>query len=450
MRQMRPVLWTKGVLLSPQHLQTQDRFLEDLLEFQLSTLTFCPWGFHRLEVDREQLAGGTFAISSAAGIFPDGLPFDMPGSDPTPAPKLLEGLWEQDQQALHLHLAIPEYRYGGHNVSGPLRDRDTRYRAEELLRRDETTGLSEKPIQVARKNFRILAEGESLEGSTVLRVARLTRAPGGGYQLDARFAPPLIDIQANEYLMAIARRLVEILSTRSTTLAGMRRQKNQSLAEFGIADVASFWLLYTVNTYLPQFRHLYETRRGHPSELYTTMLALAGALTTFSQTIHPRDLPPYEHDDLAACFSRLDEIVRELLETVVPSNTVSLPMKLVQPSVYAAALDQERYLTAPQIFVAFGVEGRPPDIAQRAPQLLKVAAAAQLDRLIRQALPGIALTHVPNPPSAVPVKLDFHYFLVQKSGPEWDAVVRARNLAVYVPSELPEPQLELVVLLPKA
>ena len=48
MRQMQPVLWTKGVLLSPQHLQTQDRFLEDLIQFQLSGLTYCPWGFHRL------------------------------------------------------------------------------------------------------------------------------------------------------------------------------------------------------------------------------------------------------------------------------------------------------------------------------------------------------------------------------------------------------------------
>jgi hypothetical protein len=84
------------------------------------------------------------------------------------------------------------------------------------------------------------------------------------------------------YLRAGARRLVESLPTRRTTLSGTRRQKNQSLAEFGIADVASFWLLYTINTYLPQFRHIYETKRGHPSDLYTTLLALAGALTTFS------------------------------------------------------------------------------------------------------------------------------------------------------------------------
>ena len=68
MRQLQPVLWTKGVLLNPQHLQTQDRFLEDSIEFQLSTLTVFPYGFSQLAVDREALAGGAFALSSAAGI----------------------------------------------------------------------------------------------------------------------------------------------------------------------------------------------------------------------------------------------------------------------------------------------------------------------------------------------------------------------------------------------
>src|SRR4030095_17192961 len=52
MRQLQPVLWTKGVLLSPQHLQLQDRFFEDSLNFQLSSLTFSPWGLLRLAVAR--------------------------------------------------------------------------------------------------------------------------------------------------------------------------------------------------------------------------------------------------------------------------------------------------------------------------------------------------------------------------------------------------------------
>src|SRR5437763_4572185 len=401
MRQTQPVLWTKGVLLSPQHFQTQDRFLEDLLEFQLSSLVFSPWGFGRLEIAREALASGSFAIAGAAGIFPDGLLFDMPLSDPTPPPKQLEGAFSPDQETLDVYLAIPEYRYGGHNVSAAQRDRDTRYRAEELLRRDETTGRSERPIQVARKNVRIVFEGESTEGSTVLRVARLTRSVTGDYQLDTQFIPPLIDIEASEYLMSIARRLIEILSSKSSQLSGMRRQRNQSLADFGIADVASFWLLYTINSYLPPLRHVYETRRGHPAALFETMLALAGSLSTFSMKIQPRDLPSYEHDDLGACFGKLDSQVRELLETVVPENTVSIPLKVVQPSVHAAALDQDKYLSAPQLFLALSAAGavRANELVQRVPSLLKISAAGQLARLIRQALPCITLTYVPAPPS---------------------------------------------------
>jgi type VI secretion system protein ImpJ len=84
---MQPVLWTKGFLLSPQHFQTQDWFLEDLLEFQLSALAFCPWGFQRLDIDREALASGTFALSSASGILPDGLLSDMPLSEASPLRK---------------------------------------------------------------------------------------------------------------------------------------------------------------------------------------------------------------------------------------------------------------------------------------------------------------------------------------------------------------------------
>jgi type VI secretion system protein ImpJ len=446
---MQPVLWTKGVLLSPQHFQTQDRFLEDLLEFQLAALAFSPWGFQRLEVDREALASGTFALSAASGAMPDGLLFDMPLSESAPPPKPLEGAFGPDQDALDVYLGIAEYRYGGHNVSGLDRERDARYRAEELLRRDETTGQAERPIQVARRNFRILFAGESFDGTIALRVARITRT-AAGYQLDSRFVPPLIDIQASDYVMAIARRLVEILSTKSTALASTRRQKNQSLAEFGIADVASFWLLYTINTFFPELRHIYETRRGHPETLYRAMLGLTGALTTFSGTIHPRDLPAYEHDNLSACFTKLDTQLRDLLETVVPATTVSLPMRLVQPSIYAAALDQEKYLAAPQIYLAVSVEGRSTDVPVRGASLLKVSAAGQLETLIRQALPGVPMTYVPNPPSTVAMKLNFHYFLLQKSGAEWEGIARARNVAAYAPAELVNPQLELVIVLPKS
>jgi len=46
--------------------------------------------------------------------------------------------------------------------------------------------------------------------------------------------------------------------------------------------------------------------------------------------------------------------------------------------------------------------------------------------------------------------LNFQYFSINQSGVAWEAVIRARNLAAYVPGDFPAPQLELIVLLPEA
>jgi len=449
MSQMQKVLWTKGVLLTPQHLQSQDRFLEELVRFQVSSMTFSPWGFARLEIDREALAAGELGIASASGIFPDGLPFDIPGSEPSPPPRPIEDHWITDATVLHAWLAVPELRFGGYNVSTNAIDRHTRYVAEVVARRDENTGLAENPIQVARKNLRLLFEREAIEGHVTIPLARIVRGAAGAFQLDPAYVPPLIDISASEHLMAVARRIVEVLSAKSTSLSGARRQRSKGLADFGVADVANFWLLYTVNTWLPEFRHLYETRHGHPEQLYAAMVGLAGALTTFSTTIHPRDLPGYAHSDLTDRFRRLDEILRELLETVVPSNHVSLPLQLTEKGFYATAIDQDRYLQGSRMYLAVSSVAKSADIVQKAPQLMKISSADRIDRLIKRALPGLQMQYIQNPPSALPVRLDYQYFELDLRGEDWDAIKVARNLSAYVPTGLPDAKLELIILLPE-
>jgi type VI secretion system protein ImpJ len=450
MRQLRPVIWAKGTFLTPQHLQTQDRFIESTFQFRLEALNFRPWGFADLRIRHEALAEGNFAVARAVGIFPDGLPFEIPDSDPAPPPKPLAPFFDAEQQSVDVYLAIPSERERGLNVSVTKQNADTRYLSEVVDVRDENTGAGEKPIQFARKNFRLLVEGESREGSVALRMARVRRTPAGTFEVDTTFIPPLLNIAANDYLLSLLRRLVEILAAKSSILAGKRRQKSQNLADFTSADIANFWLLYTVNNHFPVLRHIYETRKGHPDSAFRLLTSLAGALTTFSMKIQPRDLPTYEHNELSNCFTDLDEKLRELLETVVPSNYVTLPLKLVQPQVYATTIDDDKYLVGTKMYLAVAAEMPEADLMRRAPQLIKVCSATQIDQLIRQALPGIQMTHLPKPPGAIPVKLAYQYFSLNQSGPVWDAIGRSRNLGAYVPGEIPKPQLELVILLPQA
>ncbi|HXA56053.1 MAG TPA: type VI secretion system baseplate subunit TssK, partial [Candidatus Acidoferrum sp.] len=307
-----------------------------------------------------------------------------------------------------------------------------------------------KPIQVARKNFRILTAAESREGSSALRAARIRKSPAGMFEIDSTFVPPLVDVAASDYLMGIVRRLCEILAAKSSILAGGRRQKSQSLADFTAADIANFWLLYTVNNHFPLLRHIYETKKGHPENVFCILNSLAGALTTFSMKIQPRDLPLYDHDDLSSCFTDLDEKLRTLLETVVPSNFVSLPLKLASPSIYATPVDDDKYLVDTRMYLAVSAEMNEADLIKRGPTLIKVGSATQVELLVRQALPGITLTHMPKPPGAIPIKLNYQYFSLNQSGAAWEGVGKARSLAAYVPGDIKNPQIELVILLPQA
>jgi type VI secretion system protein ImpJ len=326
---------------------------------------------------------------------------------------------------------------------------DTRYTPQVTMLRDENTGLTEKPVAVARKNFRFLVQSELQLGTIAMRVARVKRSESGVCALDTTFVPPLLDFHTSDYLVTIARRLSEMLFARSTQLAGTRRQRNQSLAEFSASDIADFWLLYTVNSYAPLINHLFEAGIRHPERLFEAMASLAGALTTFSTTLHPRDIPPYDHDNLSLCFTNLDEKLRSLLETTVPTNCVSLPLKLVRPSIYSTDLADDKYLKSTQMYLAVSAEASQTDIIDRTPNLVKVCSASHIDHLMTYALPGVELTYVASPPNAIPMKLKYNYFSLAQSGPAWEAVRRARNFAAYVPGELPNPQMELLILLPQ-
>jgi type VI secretion system protein ImpJ len=450
MRQLLPVIWSKGTFLSPQHLQAQERFVEDSAHFYLDSMIPKCWGFSDFQVDAKALSEGILSITSAAGIFPDALTLDVPASDPAPPARTLDECFRDGRKSCMFYLAIPQYLQGGMNISQAHGRVNTRFIAQMQMVRDENSGTTERPVQVARKNLRILAETENLDGSVLLGCARIVKSDAGMYQLDNTYIPPLIDIHAHPNLKRILSSMIELLVTRSSQLSGSRRQKNQSLADFTASDVANFWLLYTINTHLPGLRHLLDSINVQPVHLFNELSDLAGALTAFSNKIEPRDLPGYDHEQLGLCFGELDRLIRLMLETVVPSNFVSLPLKLSRDTIYAASIDKDSYFEGSKFYLAVSADIRDADLIDRVPKLLKACSATEIETLVRNALPGLRLQHVPTPPRAIPVKLRQQYFSIEQTGKYWESVQRARNFAVHAPSDILNPQMELVILLPQS
>ena len=450
MSKAQKVVWTKGMFLMPQHFQAQDHYFEEMLHFRAGVSSFANWGFSRLAVDEASLVNGFFTLRHCEGILPDGLIFQAPLVDELPPGRQIEEYFSAAKQAhLDVYLAVPQEREAARNfgMSEGTSKGTYRYIAETRSAVDATVGADEKAIQVAKKALRILFDGENLDGFASVRVARVVRSPAGTFVLHSEFMPPLIDIAASEPLMLLVRRLVEIMAAKSASLAQTRRQKSQDLADFSNSEAADFWFLHTVNTYLPELQHLWKVRRGHPEVLFRAMLRLAGALTTFSLNDNVRDLPEYDHGNLGASFTALDERIRRLLEIGWQSKCVAIPLRPTDRFIWSGTFADERQLEAAQFLISVSSPIPVDELIAKFPRLAKVSSTPELTRLIQASLPGLSLRHQPSPPPSVRLNLSCHYFSLDASGPLWERILQSRVLSVFVPGEIADPKMELLSVL---
>jgi type VI secretion system protein ImpJ len=455
MKNRHRVVWTKGMFLTPQQFQTQDQFFEDALQFRWAASQFANWGVTDLDIDSEGLGNGLFRLAKCSGIMPDGEAFDMPDTDELPPSRSVSEHFPPTRDSLDVFLGIPESRPRARNVSipGPGDAESsgmlpgTRYLAETRLFTDENTGTEEKPVQVARRTFRLLFEDEYRDGFSALRIAQVTRNAAGIPILNPRFIAPCLNLASSNYLSMLLRRQIEILATKSATLSGPRRQRGKITAEFSPSETANFWLLHTVNSYLPELKHIWKVRKGHPEAAYVAMLRLAGALSTFSLEAHPENLPDYDHNDLGRSFTLLDQNIRDLMETVIPSKFVSVALEVRDRFVWGGTVTEDQYFRDSQFYLAVSAKMGVDDIIRKVPQLVKVSSQDDIQRLIRNALPGLPLRHIPVPPAAIPIKLDNQYFALNQGGELWNAMMLSRQIAVHVPGEIVEPKMELLIVL---
>lgn len=445
MTSLRKVLWSEGLFLTPHHFQQWDRYHEDLLNFRIRALTTFMWGVEALKVNEEALENAVFEVQRCRAVFPDGLPVDAPEFDDLPPTRNFTEFFPSTSERMDVFLAVPVLRSGSRNVvmGTAAADFMARYAPREVTVADENTGENPRPVTLAAKNLRLLFGEEPIDNHAALKIAEVRRTPEGKMALEEGYIPPALTLTAARPLTEIVRRLVEILSAKSSTLGGQRRQKAQGVVDFTTSDVANFWLLHTVNSYIPIMMHFNHVQRIHPEQLYVAMSGLAAELMTFVTEGHPSELPRYIHTDLTRTFTELDRRLRLLLETVIPTRCVPIPLEQTKESLYIGRIMDERLPSSAEFYL--GVYAKLPEaqIIERVPRKSKIASVDTINYLLGQALPGVILRPVPVPPGPVPVRVGFKYFRLEKLGAYWETIATARNICIYFPAEFPDLRLEL-------
>jgi type VI secretion system protein ImpJ len=442
------VVWSEGMFLRAQHFQQLDRYVERLVRGRVDGLRSHSWGIGELNLNRELLAIGKFAVTSCGGILQDGTPFSIPDDADHPPPLAVP----ENTRNCIVYLALPVRQPGAVEVaandsaSGAGEATPARYTAVETQVIDTVTGPeTEAPVQVGKLRLRYLLATSERAGYVCLGLARITEVRADkNIVLDDHYIAPCLGCAAQQPLLGFLAELQGLLHHRGEEVAGRLGAPG---AKSG-AEIQDFLLLQIINRYEPVIAHFHAGASGlHPESLFAKIVEIAGDLATFTkERKRTAAFPAYNHADLQASFTPVIADLRQSLSAVLDPNAVPIPLEKKAWGIWVAVVADRTLFTGATFVLTVKADVPAEMIRRNFPTQVKVGPVELIKRLVEAALPGIALSLLPVAPRQLPFYGGAFYFELNRANAFWKQMQQpggAGALTIHVPDNYPGLDLEL-------
>ncbi|MCR0998784.1 type VI secretion system baseplate subunit TssK [Serratia rubidaea] len=443
MKIYRP-LWTDGAVLAPQQFQQQARWDAHVADRVAAMSLANTWGVLHAEFDIAALSLSRLNATRLAVRFQDGTLIDTELADNLPAVCDLADV--QDRDRVEVVLALPLLSANGANLDdGKGSERPQRWQQEWVMVQ-ELAGNERTEIAVLRHTVSLRFAHQENGAWLTCPVARLVRNMQGQWAMDNDFIPPALAFSASPLLVQALSDLLHRLQARRKRLMQMRRESNERLADFAVADVSLFWLLNALNSAEPVLNELFQAPSRHPEFFYRELARLAGGLLTFSLTHSAEDIPPYQHAAPEQVFPPLFTLLDSLLEASLPSRVVSIELEHVG-QFWQGTLHDARLREGADFYLSVRSPIANHLLQTQFPLLCKAGSYEDVSDVVNVAMNGIALKPLAHVPAAIPLRLENQYFALDLNGQAAQAMLTAGNCAFYIPAALGEVKLELYAVL---
>lgn len=447
MKIYRP-LWNEGALLAPQQFQQQSEW-DAFSRSGLSALTSpFPWGVERVELNDSLLTSGLLQTESLRVWLPDGTLVDTQSSDLPPEPREIVAGDAGRSDNVTVYLALPVMQPGIVNVQveDVQAERPLRYR-EEWVTVADAFGQEEEPMAVARFNLAFRFDHENNDGWQTCAIARLLKDGHSGWRHDPDFIPPMAMFSASSLLRERLVLLNRQLRSRRQRLMSMRRESNDRMADFAVADVSLFWLLNALNTHARVLTEYERFPSRHPEQVWAELARLAGSMLTFSLDHDLDTIPGYDHSVPENTFPRLFELISELLEASLPSRVVAITMTRPDQQTWKAVLHDIRLREEADFYLSVRSNLPAWQVAEKFAEMAMAGTPDDVGLISGVAMEGIELIPLSRVPAALPVRLENQYFVLDMESKAAHDMLEQGVCMFYVPSLLGELELELFAVL---
>ncbi|THF63701.1 hypothetical protein E6C76_14020 [Pseudothauera nasutitermitis] len=337
------VLWSEGMLLSPQHFQQHDIHTQALVHQRLLGVSAHCWGVRCLEIDKVRLARGEICVTKFAGIMPDGLPLVVSDQDGrAPGAIDVNAQCTQAGKPVRVHLALPP-RTGALAVPSTSMRRYEGLPGMETL--DEVTGFGDVAVERGRARVGLFTADQLPTGYPAVPLLEVERDAQGGIVLSS-YHPPMLCLGASDFLgeQGLLGRFValrEAMWDKLRELVGTAQDDApEAFAVMGAETRAHLAMARSLSACLPLLDAVLVDPRCTPPQAWRALAQVAGQMSAIGSNPRPPVMEPYAHADCFKPFQAVIDFVQRKL-ALIHTDWESLSFARVRDGVFARRLPDD-------------------------------------------------------------------------------------------------------------
>lgn len=465
----KPIYWTQGVFLTPQHFQQQDLYHQRARAAFWHLSQAFGWGCRELQWRRDGLAASLFEVTRFELVTPSGVLLTGGADHPAPNTRLLGRAFAdfrgEPGEEFDVFLALPRELPDQANVTEDAQDRQPH---TWLLTAAEVPDRF-APQEPERPEVVSLAWLASIVFSNepgfqnhqsrceLVRLARLRTANEGAVEV-AEYVPPSLRLDATPGLMGMMKSLRDLMAERSNDFTSLKRQRGIQGTAGTPQDIMRTIILQTLNRFTIDLARMTEQPGTHPEEAYAVLRRIVGELSTFSEAFTvfgaPVDgpaeegLPAYDHDDIGRCILAADRRIRVLLKQLSVGPEMGIELKYEPDSGYYIGAVPHDFFEGrmAQYFLVIESAISGEDLERELTDTGKLSAPSLMADRINRNLHGIPAEWQRFPPEYLPQRSGrYSYFLLDSRDDKWREIETEGAIGLWAPALHPDETTVMVV-----
>lgn len=403
------------MFLSPQHFQQQERYVEHFTREFVGQISPNSYGLTHLELDRTMLSIGKVSVRRAKGIFPDGTPFEIEQALVIDVPK--------NTSHKKVYLALPVSRPGTIDVGEDVR---LRHSANEHPVYDTSREHSD-PVQLelAQMNIQLKLEGDELKDFILIAVAEISEHKSeGAVILNQAFIPQSLHFGVSSYLTDSVADVFAQVQYRSRAIHARLQAETSSKSYQSL--MRDYLWLQVMGAWMPKLEQWNLDNTFLTRHLYLECVSMAGQMQGLEGKM-PKSFPSWNQNDLYSIFSSVFAELLVLLREVQIDNVSTLKWDrqlFASRRLLRTLVDDRSLYNQGRFVLVVSSSMGATRLSEEFPRAAKLAGNGDIAGLVRNALSGVPLRHLPYAPSELKSLNDAAYFEIDTKSDLWQALVK--------------------------